>query len=194
MATNNRTVDTEQARNAFHDVPGFEDRLRINRQGVVWSKDRYVNSPICGGSRLIKAIPLVILSARGYPAVQVRKDRKKVTVYIHRAMACLFVPNPEGKPDVNHIDGDKSNFDPSNLEWCTHAENMRHAFDTGLATYPVSGPGEMSPAAKLNDLDVSEIKRRLRNGERSADLAREFGVKKGTIGHIKSGSTWSHVQ
>ncbi len=52
---------------------------------------------------------------------------------VHRIIAMAFVPNPDGKPFVNHIDGDKGNCSPTNLEWCTSAENNTHARETGLA-------------------------------------------------------------
>lgn len=53
--------------------------------------------------------------------------------YLHRMLAVHFIPNPKNKPQVNHIDGDKLNNSLENLEWVTKSENMRHAFDTGLA-------------------------------------------------------------
>lgn len=51
---------------------------------------------------------------------------------IHRLVAKLFIPNPLNKKCVNHIDGNKTNNNVTNLEWVTHAENAQHAVDTGL--------------------------------------------------------------
>lgn len=51
---------------------------------------------------------------------------------VHRLVALKFLDSVEGKPYVNHIDGDKCNNDVTNLEWCTHSHNVKHAYDTGL--------------------------------------------------------------
>ena len=54
--------------------------------------------------------------------------------YIHKIVAATFIPNPENKATVNHIDGNKHNNHIDNLEWATYKENSRHAHDSGLMT------------------------------------------------------------
>lgn len=68
----------------------------------------------------------------GYVSVWLGVDGKSMTPSLHRLVAEAFVPNPENKPCVNHIDGNKQNNRADNLEWVTHSENMRHAEQTRL--------------------------------------------------------------
>lgn len=67
-----------------------------------------------------------------YRAVVLRINNKQRQAYVHRLIAECFIPNPENKPEVNHIDGNGLNNSVNNLEWVTRSENMRHAFKTGL--------------------------------------------------------------
>lgn len=68
------------------------------------------------------------LDRYGYPKVIIPVNGKNKCVNIHRLVAELFIPNPENKPQVNHINGDKTNNRVSNLEWVTSKENMDHCF------------------------------------------------------------------
>ena len=72
----------------------------------------------------------------GYPYVTLSStDRtKKSIARLHVLLARTFLPNPKNLPQVNHIDGNKLNYQLSNLEWCTAKENMLHARRTGLHT------------------------------------------------------------
>lgn len=69
---------------------------------------------------------------KGYQRVRVTIYGQKMTFKVHREVAKAFIPNPENKPQVNHIDGNKANNAADNLEWVTNRENAQHAFATGL--------------------------------------------------------------
>lgn len=101
---------------------------------------------------------------------------------VHRLVGYAFIPNPDNKPEINHIDGDKTNNSVTNLEWCTRLENVHHAIATGL-TPPTDL--EMFRKAQLNA--VKKIKKRILCVEDdkvfdSIDSARlAYGLGNGTI-------------
>ena len=64
----------------------------------------------------------------GYILVNLRKNNNWYKRKVHRLLALSYLPNPENKCDVNHIDGNKSNNSLDNLEWATRSENMKHAW------------------------------------------------------------------
>lgn len=68
----------------------------------------------------------------GYLHVLLYKDGKNKDHRAHRLVAQSFIPNPENKPEVNHIDGNKENNNINNLEWVTGTENKKHAYKIGL--------------------------------------------------------------
>lgn len=69
---------------------------------------------------------------RGYPVLSIKKDGKSYLKTLHRLFAETWIPNPENKREVNHINGDKCDCSFLNLEWVTPSENMRHARKTGI--------------------------------------------------------------
>ena len=91
----------------------------------------------------------------GYLRVQLWDNGKCYFAAIHRLVAETFIPNPEGKPFVNHIDGDKSNNYVGNLEWCTQKENILHAWKTGLSKTHLNRAGK---AVKQLTLDGEVVK------------------------------------
>lgn len=66
-------------------------------------------------------------TGKGYLKVDLHKNGKRTHKKVHRLVAEAFIPNPLGKPQVNHIDGNKKNNSYTNLEWCTNQENQLHA-------------------------------------------------------------------
>ncbi len=111
-------------KNIFYDIP-FHYGYRITLSGRV--ADLY---------KCIEVIPTI--NKTGYPAVTVTRDggERSVTAHIHRLLALTFIPPDDRslvhKLQVNHKDGDKTNFELSNLEWVTQQRNCQHAYETGL--------------------------------------------------------------
>lgn len=79
------------------------------------------------GTRIKERILKPDFSSRGYSRVTLSNEKGIKRYSVHRLVALHFIPNPENKPFINHIDNNPRNNNVSNLEWCTHSENMIHA-------------------------------------------------------------------
>ena len=102
--------------------------------------------------------------------------------YIHRIVAKAFIPNPEGKLSVNHIDCDKTNNHVSNLEWVTYAENMKHAIDNGRNTMH---------ARKLTFEQANDIRELWETTDlKQTEIARMYSVHQNTIKQIIDNKTY----
>jgi len=88
------------------------------------------------------------VSTHGYKALRLMLNKKSKMQFIHRLIALAYIENPNNKPCVNHIDGNKLNNDISNLEWVTYSENNKHAFDTGLKKPTTTNVKEVSIISK----------------------------------------------
>lgn len=102
----------------WKEIEGYDGRYLISNTGKVYSKF---------SKRL-----LIGNSTRGYKFYTLSKNGVCKSPKAHRLVAIHFLENTENKPCVNHIDGDPSNNNVSNLEWCTYSENIIHSFKLGL--------------------------------------------------------------
>lgn len=85
---------------------------------------------------------------------------RRVLRYVHRLVAEMFIENPENKPCVNHIDGDKKNNNYKNLEWVTHKENITHSILLG--TFHING--HQNNHTKKRNMDAKNNQYSFRNG------------------------------
>lgn len=117
----------------WKDIEGYENYYQISNLGNIKSLPRKIinnKGYYISKEKILSAG----LSASGYMHIALCRFGKNKTFKIHRLKAIAFIPNPENKPCINHIDGNKLNNDIYNLEWCTHSENHKHAFKIGLKT------------------------------------------------------------
>ena len=109
----------------WKDIEGFEGRYQVSNLGrirsILTNHGKYQEKPKATSIRDGK-----------YEYVQMHIKDVPYTEAVHRAVAKAFILNPENKPMVNHIDGNKRNNCADNLEWATCSENHQHAFATGL--------------------------------------------------------------
>lgn len=171
----------------------------VSNLGRVRSYDRVVEtSNKRVPRRFIKGQILNLrVDTNGYAHQCLSENNKSYNYKVHRLVAKAFIPNPENKPCVNHIDGDKLNNCVDNLEWVTYSENTHHAYKTGLCRGPaVNGNtlGSKNSMSKLDESDVIGIRKKFKTGiYTQKQLGDVYGVSRRTIGDILNRNTWKHV-
>ena len=120
-----------------------------------------------------------------------RKNKKIFRV--HKAVAETFIPNPNKKVTVNHIDGNKQNNVINNLEWATYSENTQHATRMGLINH---AQGTDSASSKLSSDDVAYIREHYIPGDSiygTRALGRQFNVNHETIRDVIRNNTYKNI-
>lgn len=152
----------------------FENNYyQVSSLGRVKSKARKVPHSMCGEVSIKERILKPAKDAKGYLRVALAKGRALKTYKVHRLVAQAFVDNPEKKPQVNHIDGNKQNNCLLNLEWVTNKENAIHAAKNGLWTYK---KGHEHHRSRLDEKQVQQLCRMKDAGYLNRVIADRFGI------------------
>ena len=116
------------------DIKDYEGYYQVSNLGRIRSLDREIKHSK-NHTRFIKGKILSLRenkSRAGYLEVSLHKNKKEKRFRVHRLVAEAFLNNENNFPQVNHIDGDKSNNTIWNLEWVTDLQNKKHAWENGL--------------------------------------------------------------
>lgn len=108
----------------WKDIKGYEGKYQVSNLGRVRSLDREYNNH--GTMVPIKGKVLSFNNCRGYSLVTLCKDSKCYKAKVHRLVAEAFIPNPDNKPCIDHINIDRADNRVENLRWCTGEENMNN--------------------------------------------------------------------
>lgn len=164
----------------WKDVEGFERLYQVSNLGNVKS--------LANSKTKSEKILKYSLGRRGYCQVVLSKSNNKYYMRVHRLVAQAFIPNPENKPEVNHINGIRNDNRVENLEWCTQSENQIHAYRIGLQL-----SGENIGTSKLKNADIPIIRQMLTEGITQIEIAEKYNVAQSQISLIKLGKNWKHV-
>jgi hypothetical protein len=128
----------------------------------------------------------------GYLRASLTDTRGTRGHYIHRLVAQAFLEQPSGFNQVNHKNCDKTDNRPINLEWCTHLDNMAHAYANGR--YPAAlFQGSRHWNSSFTDEKVRQIRLLFDAGMPSSEIARRFGYERRTVHGIATRQRWKHV-
>ncbi len=163
----------------WKDIDGFEGIYVVSNMGRV-KRIMHRKNPT-------NTIMNTTLNSNGYHHLMLTVNGKGYGRILSILVAKAFIPNPENKPQVNHLNGKDDNRAES-LEWNTALENIQHAWRTGLAT---ARKGEASNKAKLTEKEVLEI--RAIKGMTKKDIGKLYNIGEAAVGKIIQRQRWTHI-
>ena len=128
------------------DIPNFQGRYAVTKDGQVWNlKNNYLVSSH---------------EANGYKIVNlfIEKENKYKKYLVHRLVALTWIPNPENKPTVDHIDRNRSNNNVSNLRWATYSQqSYNRTYSQATKQSGLKGAKIVSKAVEMRDMTNHNI-------------------------------------
>jgi hypothetical protein len=165
----------------WKDIKGYEGLYQVSNNARVKSVARFN-----GKMTVYEKIKKQSTGSSGYLFVMLYKENIGKNNSVHRLVAEAFIPNPDNKPQVNHIDGNKKNNQICNLEWCTRKENTQHAIRTGL--------NKLYNNRCLDDEDILSIVRAITYYKYDVKfISCLYDVSFQTVYGILSGKQWKRV-
>lgn len=138
---------------------------------------------------------LQISKSNKYLRFNLKARGEKLTVSVHRLVCLAFLPNPENKPQVNHINADKYDNRLENLEWCTQSENIRHAQSLGIMKYAAPKKPKKMPHERKKH--VVTVRKKVINIETNhiydstTSASLDLGISQKKLNRILSGERYN---
>lgn len=156
---------------SWTEIENTDGKYHVSSDGRVKSHVRYKEGKILAQND----------DGRGYKTICIKGRR----FYVHRLVAQAFLPNLKKLPQVNHIDGNKSNNALVNLEWCTPSQNAKHKYASGLA----SQKGMANTSRKLSWDDVLLIRASKLSCRK---IAKVYNLNKDHVSRIRTRKVWDY--
>jgi hypothetical protein len=170
-------------------VTEFEGLYEVSDSGSVRSVTRSVtasrgegNVPRYGKERKLWS------DKNGYMCVDLSKNGKVYKCKVHRLVAGAFLPNEKGLPVVNHLNSVRYDNRVGNLEWSTHADNSKHAAETG-----VFNAAQNPNRSKLLPETVKAVRKAYKEGKSLREISEEFGVTRSNASNIVNHKSWREL-
>lgn len=171
----------------WKDIQGYEGLYQVSNLGRVKSLGRFIDRLVTGNYWQEERILKPNKTKHGYLMVALRKNNKPNYFKVHRLVAITFIPNPENKPQIDHINAIKTDNTVNNLRWVTAKENIRNPLNMVHLTgknHPMFGKkrseetknkmrGKNNPRAhKVRNLETKEIFDTVTDAEKKYNLSR----------------------
>lgn len=170
-------IDKEKEQEIWKTHPEYPF-IEANQFGQIRTKDRVVKGKDGKKYHIKGRVLKQWLNLNGYVFVHFKMNGKQVHLYVHRIVATCFVSNPNGYPEVNHIDCDPTNNRWDNLEWCSHQENI--VYRDKLGHYVNNNPGHPVIAVNQSSFEVFWF-------ESQSEAARRLGVCQKSVSDVTKG-------
>ena len=196
MAEKSYTMEEE----IWKPIVGYEGLYEISTLGRIKRLEKLVVNKIGSNAPFLRKFPERYVTDSGksnrYSKVGLLKNKETKYFNIHRLVAEAFIPNPDNKPEVNHIDGIKNNNTVSNLEWCTPRENTQHILKLRRSQSKKWGNASLSDKQVIEILEF--LKENTQKGIRvkhglHAYIGRKYGVSRKVIINIYEGRVYKHL-
>lgn len=176
----------QEVKEVWEPIKNYEGFYEVSSLGKVRSVERKVKHWRGGLLTAKSQINVPYLTKNGYLINRISKQSVKESFLVHRLVAEAFIANPENKPQVNHINGIKTDNRVENLEWNTRSENITHADKNNLRNLK----GVNNSGAKLTEIQITAIRF---SNKSSKELSTIYGVSQSCINKIIKKVAWKHI-